>query len=104
MNKKDSPITRWPGHIIMPSYMSFISLGKWEKAVAQAKALKETDSLAAFYEKLLPVACEVVQEWHIDGLPEHVSADTFPASGPLVGWVIDEISNLFSETNGSDPN
>ena len=109
MNKKDTELTRWPGYIVLPSYLTFPNLSKWQKAIADGKKYEDAEDYTAFYENLLPVALEMVKEWHIDAddLPKHpekVTVDTFPASTDLTGFIIKCVADLYAETNGSDPN
>ncbi len=55
-----------------------------------------------FQHEILAGIIPCVEEWHIDGLPENVTPDTFPgtpkiASARLISWLINEISELYSE-------
>lgn len=97
--KYESTLKRWPGHILLGDYMPFPDLLKWEKALEQAKALDSTSSVNEFYNRLLPVACGMVHEWHIQGLPEKVSLENFPASAKLVAFVVESITDLYTKTN-----
>lgn len=56
---------------------------------------------------LLPAVLKCVQEWHIEGVPENPTFQTFPGtpqphSGLLLGWIIDELTNIIS--GEADPN
>ena len=105
---KTSPDSRWAGSVVFPDYLTFPSLFKWETAMNEAKKIsldKDTDNLntSAFYLKLLPAATSLVTEWHITGLPEKVDETNFPASVKLMSWMIQCVSDLYTETNEVDP-
>ena len=97
MARLDSPMTRWPGYIELPDYLTYPVLVKWDEAVVQADSVK--DNMIKFYQALLPVACSVVLEWHIEGLPDKVTAETVPASAKFVAWVVDGVMDLFEATS-----
>lgn len=106
--KKESPDPRWPGYIILPEYMTYSVLAKWETALDKAKTVSEletTRNSSGFFLELLPIACSLISEWHIEGLPEKVTADNFPASTRFLSFVTGVVSELYSSTNGesSDP-
>jgi hypothetical protein len=103
-NKVESNIPRWPGYIVLPNFMTFPQLSRYQKALDAAKKMEESDGLTSFYETLLPMAFDIVKEWHIEGLPDKVDIDSFPASSGLVGWLVEAISALFTSTNSTDPN
>lgn len=51
---------------------------------------------------LLPGVCACVETWELTGLPAQITPETFPgspriASAQLLGWLIGEISKLYSE-------
>ena len=104
MTQIDTNIERWPGHIVLPEYMNFPQLSLYQRALASAQKNDDSDDMSVFFEHLLPMAFKIVKEWHIKGLPEDLSAETFPASPALVSFVVTEIANLFNATNGIDPN
>ena len=99
-----SDVKRWGGKIWLPDYMSFPCLVDWEQALDGAKQLKAKDGLFAFYAKLLPAAIPLVEKWELNGLPNPVTYETFPASPKLVAWLVECITDLYTKTNESDPN
>ena len=101
----DSNDPRWPGYVIIPPYLNYQDLIRWETALDKAKTVSENDtkSSSAFFVELLPVAISIIQEWHIEGLPEKVTADNFPASTRLLAFTTGIVSDLYSATNESDP-
>lgn len=117
--RKDSTIERWPGWVEMGNYLKFPQLCAWEEAVDATKALKKNTGVGEFYKVLLPTAISFVEKWHIVGLnvdaegnpindkegkPITVDYCNFPASGRLVAWIVECVSDLYTETNRSDPN
>lgn len=103
MNKKDSPVERWPGYIVLPAYLTFPLLSRWQKSIESAKQFEDSKDYLAFYEAILPTALDMVKEWHIEGLPEKVTLEDFPASTDLTSFVIDSVAGLYAETNSVDP-
>lgn len=117
--KFESPVSRWPGYIVLPDYLPFPALVAWEEAIDATKSLKKNTGVGEFYKALLPVCISFVKEWHIiglnvneDGSPinapdgKQIKPDycNFPASGKLVAFLVSAVSDLYSETNRSDPN
>ncbi len=107
--EKVSTVARWPGKVETPAYMNFPTLRRWENAMNEAKKVVEVQKssgdpvISDFYLKLLPVATSIVTEWHIDGLPDKVDENNFPASSDLAGWLIECMSDLQVRTNSVDP-
>lgn len=99
-----SDVERWSGKIFTAPYLTFPSLISWEKALDDAKKLKESDGIFAFYAKLLPAAIPLVEKWELVGLPNPVTYETFPASPRLVAWLVECITDLYEKTNTPDPN
>ena len=99
-----SDVERWPGKIFVGDYLAFPQLVVWEKALDDAKKLKESDGLFVFYAKLLPAAIPLVEKWEIAGLPNPVTYEIFPASPRLVAWLVECVTDLYNKTNDSDPN
>jgi hypothetical protein len=102
--KVTSEDPRWPGYIVLPEYMNFDSLVKWENALGVAKSENEKGSASSgFFEELLPIACSIITEWHIEGLPDKVDKSIFPASHKLIALVTGAVSDLYTSTNSVDP-
>ena len=102
--KKETNDKRWPGYVMMPDYFSFPNLLRWEQAMAKAKEAKDSNITSEFYLQVLPTAISFVQEWHIDGLPEKVDENNFPASSGLMSWMIGVVTDLYVRTNDPSPN
>ncbi len=107
---KESPDSRWPGTLVMPDFMTFPALFRWEQAMNEAKKVTVSNkdsadvTTADFYLKLLPTATSLVNEWHISGLPDKVNENNFPASVKLMSWLIQCVSDLYTHTNEIPPN
>lgn len=117
--KFDSPVSRWPGYIVLPDYLTFPALVAWEEAIDATKALKKSTGIGEFYKALLPTCLSFVEKFNIVGLnvdangnpindkegkPITVDYCCWPASGKLTAWLVECISDLYSETNKTDPN
>lgn len=100
--KKESNDPRWPGYVVIPDYLSYPQLNRWEIALDKAKTVSELEtakSSSGFFMELLPIAISIIAEWHITGLPEKVSSDNFPASTRLLSFVTGLVSDLYTSTN-----
>jgi hypothetical protein len=98
----ESPVKRWPGTITLPDYLTYPQVVAFRKAVAEAKGLGEDAQLDVYNYAMLPGLCICVERWDIAGLPEHVTAETFPAaparaSSQLLAWVINGVVALFKD-------
>ena len=75
-----------------------------KSAINTTKGNERQPTTIEFYCVLLPVAINLVKEWHIEGLPEVITVDNIPGSLPFVGWLVEAVTKLFNETNEIDPN
>lgn len=53
-------------------------------------------------EGMLPAILQCIEAWHIEGVPEHPTAETFPATprmsaGKFIAWLASEIGAVISE-------
>ena len=86
----------------MPDYLNLAQTLAWEEAVGSLRD-KEAEAMTQreFAKSFLPGVLEIVQEWHLEGLPERMTAATFPFSPhrdayKLIQWLIKEIGSLYS--------
>ena len=101
--RHDSPIKRYPGHIIMPDYFTWEQMIAWDECVS--KAADAPGRMGAMAAQAAGVIA-MVQEWHITGIPEHPEA--LPASpvrpaAELLGWVIGIVNSMIVEAEQPDP-
>ena len=103
--KKESPVEKFPGHIILPDYLTLPQVRAFEDALDGLENIgkgKKTDRvwLSVIDEKRLPAILESVQEWHIEGIPEKLTVDNFPMTpvseaNKLINWVFQELRALW---------
>lgn len=102
-----SPVARFPGRVVLADPLTFPQSLAWEGAIDRIQALRsgaEGDALPlrrVNYILLEPI-CQIVERWEVEGIPENVTPDTFPATpqravANLVGWLTQEITALFNE-------
>ena len=99
-----SPVDKWPGTVTISDPLTFPQVIAFQEALDEARALGGDASMHAANYALLPGVFKCVEAWELDGIPEHPTPDTLPgtpalASAELLGWLIEEISNLFTEAN-----
>lgn len=97
-----SPVRRYPGTVKISDPLTFPQAFAFSDALDAARALDENATLMQYNHVMLAGICVCVEEWHIQGLPEVVDPDTFPAtparaSAELAAWLISEVANLFAE-------
>ena len=95
----DSPSKRWPGYIMVRSYLTFPALVKWEKAVSK---VGDNQDLASTVENVLPFLLNFVNEWHLEGLPERITMDDFPGDPTLLNWLVTTVNDIFTSTTEID--
>jgi hypothetical protein len=105
---------KFSGYVEMRDPLPLLAVLTWEEAIQsiQAKRKDETGlTVIGMNVILLPAILACVESWHIDGVPEAPTMDTFPgtpriASDMLVGWLIDKIRQICvgEGLEESDPN
>lgn len=106
--RHDTPayIKAWPGYVVLPDALNFPQLNIWQDAVdeiaAQQDGLTWNDAAAnpRTAQPIVKALCQIVQEWHLEKLPERVSVESFPAtprvqSTLLVVWLATRLAALF---------
>ena len=104
--KKESPVKKFPGHVILPEYLNLPQVRDFEDAIGLEnidEADKKDDRiwLSVIAGKRLPVIFDCVLEWHIEGVPDEPTEDTFPMTpiadaNELVGWLFGEIRQIWT--------
>jgi len=105
-----SPVKKFSGTVVLLDPIPFPAFIEWKKSIDEAQKLKGSDEALTNGEAisepeltsaLLPGLCACVVEWHLEGLPEHVTPDVFPAtprmaSMRLMAWLLGEIAALIA--------
>ena len=100
-----SPVKRWPGTVVISDPLSYPQLLRFREALG---AVGGNDDWMAVNYAVLPGVIACVEEYHLQGFPEQVTAESWPATPPassarLIAWLINEINALMAEAE-PDPN
>lgn len=102
--KIDSPVKRFPGHVILPDFLNIRQVRAFEDALPDLNEAQADENKRVWFsvadEKRLPVLFMVVSEWHIEGVPEHPTLDTFPMTPlkdahSLIEWIFAAVRDLW---------
>ena len=104
MKEIKSPVEEFSGSVILSDPLTFPQVVKWVDASNAADAVE--NNVAAKRMAWLPGIFACVEEWHIEGIPEDVTPETFPctpfkAALILTNWLIGEINAIIA---GEDTN
>ena len=72
---------KYKGYVVLPDFLNIVQVRKFEDALGDPNDQPEENKRIWFSvsdSKRLPVILELVKEWHIDGLPEKPTLETFP--------------------------
>lgn len=80
--RHESELKRYPGHVILPEFLNIRQVRAFEDSLGllddgQVEGNKRVWKSVAD-ERRLPVLIACVQEWHLDGIPEQPTVETFP--------------------------
>ena len=109
MRKVESPVEKFPGVVELSEPFTMPQALAWERAIREMASLEDEDkTILEFDNLILPVIFEMVEKWNIEGLPENVTPETFPAtprtaSAELIGWLVKEIGIIYKGEE-LDPN
>jgi hypothetical protein len=105
MMEYQSPVPRFPGYIVLPEFLTMPQVMAFESALGNVSANLPADGstrvwLTVSDGEMVKAALLTVKEWHIQGMPEDPSADTFPfsprkASHDLILWIFGLIRDLW---------
>lgn len=116
-----SPVKRFPGTVELPDYLNYPQYRAWQAAVVAARDARDRNRPAdpaadatweydadEYRHAFLAGVCAVVAVWHLTGLPDAPTPDTFPvrpanASADLFDWLVREITLAASDVDGDDP-
>ena len=96
-----SPVKEFPGHIILPDFLTLAQVFAFEAASDNVTALKGgTIRRSQIDAEYLPMIFAIVTEWHIDGQPDKPTLETWratprKASADLTAWAIGEITKMY---------
>ena len=103
-----STIAAFAGEVVIPSRLTMPQVMAWEAATNEQaefiqKLTEEKRERFTFSEIdriFTPILCELVEEWHIEGVPDKPTPDTFPgsprlASHQLIEWIGGEIRKVY---------
>lgn len=98
---------KYKGHVILPEFLNILQVRKFEDSLGdintgQADEENKRVWLSVSDEKRLPVVLDIVSEWHVDGIPDKPTVETFPMT-PIAAahGVIDKIySGIFEMWTG----
>lgn len=103
-----SPVKRFSGTVELSDPLTFPQYMAWSKAVEAAVVMREKVTVATIgyddivTEVMLPAILACVEAWHIAGVPDKPTVETFPATprmsaGRLIAWLAGEIGAVISE-------
>lgn len=103
-----SPVKRFSGTVELSDPLTFPQYLAWIRAVeAAAEKREKITAITVGYddivtELMLPAILQCIEAWHISGIPENPTVDTFPATprvsaGRLIAWLASEIGAVISD-------
>jgi len=100
----ESPVKKWSGTVTLHDPLTFPQVLAFQDALDAARALDDNVSVSRVNYTLLPGIIECVESWNLDGISNNPTPDDLPASpslssAELIGWLINEITQLFREAN-----
>ena len=111
-----SPVEKWPGTVTLCDPLTFPQVVGLQDAFADVETAREKAQVknrvltqAKLDSILLEPVCACVQKWELDGFPEDVSVETFPATpqkpaAELVAWLIGEVMKIYTGETAPVPN
>jgi len=102
------PVARYAGTVTFADPLTMPQAIAWERAVSEAQNI-QAQSQTEFEAALLPGICACVEKWELKGLVI-ATPETFPAtpraeSAQLVGWLVKELTAIYTGSGEvQDPN
>lgn len=95
-----SPVKRFPGTVVMPDALTFPQFIAWHKAINTSRPMGGAEGAHEIVKGLLVI----VQEWHIENLPDPLTAENFPSTptssvSKLLAWLRDDVDNMLDEAD-----
>ena len=80
--KLESKVEKFPGYVVLPDFLNILQVRALEDSFGDINEERtEKDKrvwISVTDEKRLPVILQCVAEWHIEGLPDKPTIETFP--------------------------
>lgn len=101
MKTLESPVEYFSGTVVLPDFLTLPQCVAFERAMGEGK---KGGVFSEYHNAVLPAILDCVKEWHIKGIDEHPTVETFPAtpkrpSAIFVGWLVDEILKIYIGEN-----
>ena len=99
---------KWKGTITLFDPLTMQQEAAWERAMSNfRKAIDEGLGISSFNLAALPGILECVSEWKLEGFPERLTIDNFPARprterANLISFLVTKISEIYQAEE--DPN
>jgi len=99
---------KWKGEVIFYDPLTMQQEAAWEVAMSNfRKAIDDGLGISSFNLAQIPGVLECVSEWHLDGLPERMTIDSFSKlprteRNHLLSFLVTEISKVYKSDD--DPN
>ena len=95
-----SPVRRFSGTVVLADPLTFDQLFAFMDSINSAREIGDNSARVNY--AALPGILACVEAWHLVGIPDGVTLDTFPATPPvsvarLIGWLVEELSKEFDE-------
>lgn len=102
MRELASPVKEFPGLVAIPDYLSYPQAIAFDRAMRAAAQESGKLTRLEVNHLAIPGLCACVLEWRIEGLPEHITPENFPATpgaaaDALLAWLVRELMALFVE-------
>jgi len=102
-----SPVKRFPGTVALPDHFTLPQVVDYEtageKLIETVSSIPEGGRIAFTKtdEIKLPAILGIVSEWHIEGVPETPTIESFPLTPRhdahnLVDWLMGEITRVYT--------
>lgn len=94
-----SPVDKYPGEVVLYDPLTLPMVAAFENALLSIRGQR---SAAGVDLLILPAVLMCVQEWHIQGVPEHPTENNFPvkphrARRELLAWLTGELTKLYED-------
>jgi cephalosporin hydroxylase len=102
-----SPVKKFPGTVRISEPLTYPQCFAIEDALAAHNELDSKATARRRQHVLLPGIMACIEEWNIEGIPDDLHVDNFPATptnaiDELVAWLLDEIVSVYRDDE--DPN